>query len=204
MARQCGHGTRSVAPIPLNLGAWQLRQDIDRLVESLATAIGLRYRHMDTVSLLKGVMRYEPRLLNRPDMPVIVELTRQAATRLDRTLNPPPETKMIGWCPDCGYELRCDELELKSGYKACDKCHGEHRIKDIQRASMLRLAIGGAQGTAAEISRLLQPWGINIKRNTISQWAKRDIIQPVATDEHGDPVYLVWDTWQAYAQKDGK
>ena len=68
----------------MNLGAWQLRQDIDRLVESLATAIGLRYRHMDTVSLLKGIMRYEPRLLNRPDMPAIVELTRQAAIRLDR------------------------------------------------------------------------------------------------------------------------
>ena len=32
MARHSGHGTRSVAPIPLNLGAWQLRQDIDRLV----------------------------------------------------------------------------------------------------------------------------------------------------------------------------
>ena len=116
MARHSGHGTRSVAPIPLNLGAWQLRQDIDRLVESLATAIGLRYRHMDTVSLLKGIMRYEPRLLNRPDMPAIVELTRQAAIRLDRTLNPPPETKMIGWCPACGFELRCDELELKSGH----------------------------------------------------------------------------------------
>ena len=28
MARHSGHGTRSVAPIPLNLGAWQLRQDI--------------------------------------------------------------------------------------------------------------------------------------------------------------------------------
>lgn len=202
MARHSGHGTRSVAPIPLNLGAWQLRQDIDRLVESLATAIGLRYRHMDTVSLLKGIMRYEPRLLNRPDMPAIVELTRQAVIKLDRTLNPPPETKMIGWCPACGFELRCDELELKSGYKACDRCSGEYRIKDIQRASMLRLAVGESRGTAAEISRLLQPWGIDIKSNTISHWGARGLIQPVGMDGER-PVFLVWDVWQAHVRKDG-
>ena len=183
MARHSGHGTRSVAPIPLNLGAWQLRQDIDRLVESLATAIGLRYRHM-------------------ADMPAIVELTRQAAIRLDRTLNPPPETKMIGWCPACGFELRCDELELKSGYKACDRCSGEYRIKDIQRASMLRLAVGESRGTAAEISRLLQPWGIDIKSNTISHWGARGLIQPVGMDGER-PVFLVWDVWQAHVRKDG-
>lgn len=201
MARQSGHGTRSVAPIPLNLGAWQLKQDIDRLVESLATAVGLRYRHMDTVSLLKGIMRYEPRLLARADMPAIVELTNQAAIRLDRMLNPPPETKMIGWCPACGYELRCDELELKSGYKACDKCHGEYKIKHIQRASMLRLAIGGARGTAPHISALLTCWGISVKAKTINKWRERGIIAPVGFD--GDSaVFLVWDIWQAYIRRD--
>lgn len=135
-------------------------------------------------------------------MPAIVELTRQAAIRLDRTLNPPPETKMIGWCPACGFELRCDELELKSGYKACDRCSGEYRIKDIQRASMLRLAVGESRGTAAEISRLLQPWGIDIKSNTISHWGARGLIQPVGMDGER-PVFLVWDVWQAHVRKDG-
>lgn len=199
-SRQTGHGGRTVAPIPLNLGAWSLLQDILTLVEHMSRALGLPMR-MDAEGQLKGIIMHADRLLERPDAPAIMELASQAALRLDRMLNPPPETKMIGWCPACGYELRCDPLELQSGYKACDRCLLESRIKDVQRASMLKLAIGGAQGTASGIRALLAPWGIDIKRNTISQWAKRGIIHPVSTDEHGDPVYLVWDIWQAHVRK---
>ncbi|KFI50031.1 hypothetical protein [Bifidobacterium biavatii] len=196
MARSQGHGTRSVAPIPLNLGAWQLAQDIRTLTISMARAAGLHYgNHMDVEDLLTGIIANLPRLLARPDAPTIMALTDQAAIRLDRILNPPPDTKMIGWCPQCGMELRCDPLELASGYKACGSCCKESRIKDVHRSSMARLAVGGAQGTPAEISRLLAPWGIDVKRNTITQWAKRGRITPVAHCDDG-PVYLVWDVWQ--------
>ncbi|BAQ31586.1 hypothetical protein [Bifidobacterium scardovii] len=199
-SRQTGHGSRTVAPIPLNLGAWSLLQDILTLVEHMSRVLGLPMR-MDAEGQLKGIIPHADKLLERADAPAIMELVSQAERRLDRMLNPPPETKMIGWCPTCGCELRCDPLELQSGYKACDRCAGEYRIKDIHRNSMLKLAIGGAQGTSSGIRALLAPWGIDIKRNTISQWAKRGIIRPVAADEHGDPVYLVWDIWQAHVRK---
>lgn len=200
VARQSGHGTRSVAPIPLNIGAWQLKQDIIRLVAAMAHSVGLRYRHADPATLLKGVMRMEAKLLARPDARAIVELARQAAVRLDGILNPPPDRKMIGPCPACGHELWCDPIELKSGYKACDKCLGEYRIKDVQKASILRIAVGGARGTAASISRLVRPYGLDIKRNTITQWHARGKIESIG-EQDGDPVFLVWDVWLAYGER---
>ncbi|MBW3077704.1 hypothetical protein [Bifidobacterium simiiventris] len=193
-----GHGTRSTAPVPMNLGAWQLMQDIDKLTLTMTRAAGLHAHHaMDTVDLLAGVIRNQGRLVVRRDFPALAELVDQAAVRLDRMLDPPPDTKMIGWCPDCGCELRCDPLELQSGYKACDQCRAEHRIKDIHRSSMAMVAVGGARGTASSISRLLAPWGIDVKANTISHWGARDVIHAVAVDEAGSPVFLVWDVWQA-------
>ena len=36
--RTSGHGVRTVAPLPINLGAWQLSQDIDELILSIARA----------------------------------------------------------------------------------------------------------------------------------------------------------------------
>lgn len=203
MARSEGHGTRTVAPVPLNLGAFQLLGDVERLVRTLARACGLPNRRLPAEVLLKGVMLHETDLLEREDAARIMALARQAARRVWRMLNPPPETKMIGWCPSCGVELRCTELELAGGWCACRSCNAELRIRDVHRLSMLRLAVGGAQGTAASISRLLAPWGIGIKAKTISKWGERGIITPVAMDGTA-PVFLVWDVWQAHTRGTGK
>lgn len=107
-----------------------------------------------------------------------------------------------GWSSQCGCELCGDPLELASGggYRACDSCRAEHRIGDVYRSSMAMVVVGGARGAVASISRLLAPWGISVKRNTITRWGKRGRIQPVGVDTDGvTSVYLVWDVWQAYA-----
>lgn len=200
-ARQQGHGTRSVAPIPLNIGAWQLRQDIDGLALALVESMGLHAHHgMGTPGLLRGVIANERRLWGRADIDDIAGMVAEAAVRLARTLDPPPDTKMIGWCPTCNAELRCSELELAGGYMPCRKCHGEWRIKDIHRLDMLRLRLAGARGTASAISRLLAPWGIMVKAKTISKWGERGVIAPVAVQD-GSPVFLVWDVWEASNRK---
>lgn len=200
-ARQSGHGTRSIAPIPLNIGAWQLKQDIDQLARTLVRAASLNAHHgMGTVGLLKGVIANEARLLERKDFPAIVKLVADATVRLERVLDPPPDTKMVGWCPSCNAELRCTELELPGGYVPCPKCRSEWRIKEIHRLDMLRLRLAGARGTASAISRLLAPWGIDIKAKTISKWGERGILAPVAVQD-GRPVFLVWDVWEASERK---
>lgn len=202
MVRSTGNGTHSIAPIPVNIDAWQLKQDIDLLARRLVRAAGLHAHHgMDVPGLLKGVILHESKLLQRDDSEPIMETVAVIAKRLDRMLNPPPACKMIGPCPKCGCELWCTPLELTSGYKACDRCLGECRIKDVQRASVLRLALGGARGTAAGIARWMDPYGVAVKPNTITKWAKRGILEPVGVDDAGDPVYNVWDVWTAFTRR---
>lgn len=195
-------GTRAshaTAPVPMNLGAWQLMQDIDKLAQAMSRAARLHpHRDMDTVDLLDGIIRNQVKLAARPDYPALASLVDQAVTRLSRVLDPPPGTKMVGWCTSCGMELRCDELELASGYKACDRCGAELKIKSVQRAAMLRLAVGGTRGTAAELVRWLAPWGIDVKRQTISKWHERERLTPVGWDG-GRPVFLVWDVWELWS-----
>lgn len=203
MAHTTTPGSKTNAPIPLNLGAWQLLQDIQKLTKALAKATHLPHRRLDTETLLKGITQHETQLLQRPDAKTITALADQAAHRLDRMLNPPDEETMIGPCPQCGCELWCTPLELASGYKACDRCGREAKIKDVHRAQMLKLAVCGAHGTAGHISAILRMQGLNIKRNTITQWGRRGVIQPVDYDADGNPVYLVWDVWQAYTAKKG-
>lgn len=203
MARSTGNGTHSIAPIPVNIDAWQLKQDIDLLTRKLTRAAGLHpHRGMAVPALLKGIMLHETNLLTHDDADTITEQIALAAERMDRMLNPPPACKMIGPCPKCGYELWCTELEMSSGYKACDRCRGEWRIKDVQQASVLRLALGGAQGTAAAIARWMDPYGVAVKPNTITKWAKRGILEPVNVDENGNPVYNVWNVWQTFTRRD--
>lgn len=199
-SRQTGHGSRTVAPIPLNLGAWSLLQDILTLVEHMSRVLGLPSR-MDAEGQLKGIIPHANKLLERPDAPAIMELTSQAATRLDQQLTPPPERKMIGRCPTCTTDIWCDERDLASGWTVCARCGATLRVRDVQQASVLRVATKGAQGTAADISQLLKPWGIDVKRKTINEWRRRNIVLPVAVQD-GKPVYLVWDVWRAWTRHD--
>ena len=200
IGKQNGHGSQSIAPIPLNLGAWQLLQDIIKLVDNMARAIGLPYRRLNTEALLKGIIGNLSKLINRRDVNAIIELCDQAAYRLRKTLEKPESVSMIGPCPSCGCELWCTPLEITSGYKECDRCHDTHRVKDVQQQSFLRIAMYGGRGTSASISRMVTPYGLEIKRKTIDKWGERDIIKPIAKQDNA-PVYLVWDVWQAYTRK---
>ncbi|NMM99344.1 hypothetical protein [Bifidobacterium olomucense] len=200
-----GQGSRSVTPAPLNMGAFQLMQDVDVFARKLIRFMGLNAHHgMSAPRLLQGVIVNMPRLalLPAPAARSLVDEAHTLAERLDYLLNPPADTRMIGWCPACSHELRADQQELAGGYLECPHCHVTHKIKEIHQLDMLRLRLSGVKGTPTQLQRLLEPWGISIKAATIRQWAKRCIIQPV---EHRDdaPVFLIWDVWQAHTRLDG-
>lgn len=48
--------------------------------------------------------------------------------------------------------------------------HSTHSIKRVHQLDMLRLRLSGVKGTPAQLSRLLEPWGIRIDRKTIAKW----------------------------------
>ncbi|MEE8725576.1 MAG: hypothetical protein SOI15_05835 [Bifidobacterium crudilactis] len=196
MAREQGHGSRTVAPIPLNAGAWQLQQSIEKYAVTLAGVLTLPYRKLPAESLLKGAASRTPALMQRRDAASIHTLATIASRRLDRQLEPPQSRILIGQCPYCGDDVWSSEDDLAAGWQPCN-CGQTINIPSVQEQRIFKLAISDAQGTAAALSKLLKSCGIEVKRNTINQWRKRGYLKPIGHQDK-DPVYLLWDLWAAY------
>lgn len=195
VARQSGHGTYTVAPIPVNLGAWQLLEDIKQFAQGLAKALGF-VPSFDAEFIFKGSLRHLDDLLARLDSESICRIARAACKRLDRQLEPPEDKVLIGYCtePTCGSELWCNDQDIESGWTVCPNCGKTLNVHEIQQIRMLAFASAGTQGTAAELSKLLASCGLKVRRKTISEWKRRGIVHQVG-QENGKPVYLLWDVW---------
>ena len=152
--------------------------------------------------LITGILRNTDRYTRLPELPALADDTHQIADRIRLLLDPPADTKMIGWCPACTTELRADEQEIAGGYIPCPACGNEYHVKDIHQLDMLRLRVSGVKGTPTQLERLLEPWGIRIDRKTIAKWGQRGIIHPTGADENA-PVYLIWNVWQAHTRLAG-
>ena len=195
MAKEQGHGSRTVAPIPLNAGAWQLQQSIEKFSRTLAGVLTLQYGHLPAESLLKAVAQRAPALMQRRDAASIHTLATIAARRLDRQLEPPQSRILIGQCPYCGDDVWSSEEDLAAGWQPCT-CGQTININQVQEQRIFKLAISDAQGTAAALSKLLKGCGITISVETIRQWKKRGIIKPIGK-QGKKPVYRLWDVWLA-------
>lgn len=197
VARQSAHGTYTIAPVPVNLGAWQLLQDIEKFAHGLGKALGFA-PSFEAEFIIKGSLRHIDELLIRPDADSICRIAQEARNRLNRQLEPPEDKILIGYCttPSCGSEVWCGDQDVESGWTVCPNCGKTLNVHDIQQIRMLALASAGTQGTAAELSKLLASCGLKVRRKTISEWKRRGIITPVAMQD-GNPVYLLWDVWVA-------
>ncbi|WEV59688.1 hypothetical protein OZX67_03885 [Bifidobacterium sp. ESL0728] len=201
VARQLGHGSYTAAPIPLNLGAWQLLQDIKKFARQLAKVLGFALS-FDAEFILKGSLQHLDDLLARHDAGSICKIAREACKRLDRQLEPPEDKVLIGYCtePTCGSELWCNDQDIESGWTVCPSCGKTLNVREIQQIRMLALASAGTQGTAAELSKLLASCGLRVRRKTISEWKRRGIVHQ-AGQQNNKPVYLLWDIWRAMNRK---
>ncbi|MEK0217258.1 hypothetical protein WM014_00100 [Bifidobacterium mongoliense] len=197
-ARQHGGGNRSVAPIPLNMAAFQLQSDIITFAGMLGQALTLHYNsHMPAESLLTAASKRTPALLQRRDAPSIISVARHYEHRLAMQLTPPEDRRMIGVCPVCERDLWCTDSEIAGQWVACT-CGQALKVRDVQEQHLLTCALAdgiNSRGTAAGISKLLKVNGIDVKRWTISQWKKRGLLAAVGTQD-GKPVYRVWDVWR--------
>ena len=197
-ARQHGGGNRSVAPIPLNISAYQLQSDIIRFAGMLSTALTLRYnRHMPAESILTAASRRAPALLQRRDAASILGITRRYEHKLIMQLTPPEDKRLIGTCPSCERDLWCTDTEIAGQWIVC-KCGQTLKVRDVQEQHLLMCALAdgqNAKGTASAISKLLHANGIEVKRNTITQWHKRGVLKSVGSNpEH--VIFRVWDVWK--------
>lgn len=202
MAKQHGGSNRSVAPIPLNMNAFQLLNDIIKFAQQLGRALHLNFnKHVSTEALLKAATQRTQVLLDRNDASSIIRLTRLYAHKLHLQLTPPEDRRMIGNCPHCHKDLWCTDAEISGGWIGCN-CGMTLKVQDVQEQHLLTCALAdneNAQGTAAAISKLLKVNGIDVKRKTINEWRRRGIIMPIIY-QNDQPVYRVWDVWKVYTR----
>ncbi|MCI1868498.1 hypothetical protein [Bifidobacterium crudilactis] len=195
MVRESSHGSRTVAPIPVNVGAWQLQQNLIEYAVTLGKALGLRFVRVNAESLLSVASRRSQRLMSRNDAVQIYKLAETAVHRLDKQFEPPAYRILIGQCDHCGNDIWSSEEDLAAGWQPCT-CGHTVNIHQVQEQRMYRLALSGAQGTAAALSKLLKGCGVDIKRKTINEWRRRQVLKPIGHQD-GTPVYLLWDVWAA-------
>ncbi|MEE8738301.1 MAG: hypothetical protein SOI66_05255 [Bifidobacterium sp.] len=197
-ARQHGGGNRSVAPIPLNMTAYQLQTDIITFAGMLGQALTLRYnRHMPAESLLTAASKRAPALLQRRDAAHIVSAAKRYRHRLDMQLIPPEDRRMIGVCPSCDRDLWCTDTDIAGQWIVC-KCGQTLRVRDVQEQHLLTCALANganSQGTAAGISKLLKVNGIDVRRQAIALWKHRGLLHEIG-EQDGRPVFRVWDVWK--------
>lgn len=200
--REHGGGSRSVAPIPLNMGAFQLVHDIDEFAGMLGRALHLNYnRHMPSESLLKAASQRIPALASRKDIAHLMHVARRYAHQSVMTLTPPEDRRMVGLCPTCERELWCTDTEIAGQWIVC-RCGATLKVVDVQEQHLLTCALAendNAQGTASAVSKLLLANGIKVRRQTIAQWKNRGILSPCGM-ESGKPVFRVWDVWQVMSR----
>jgi hypothetical protein len=208
-ARQYGGGNRSVAPIPLNMAAFQLQTDVMRFADMLGKALTLRYnRHMPAESLLKAAAQRSGTLLQRRDSRHVIAIADRYRHKMVMQLTPPEDRRLIGTCPTCERDLWCTDTEIAGQWVAC-RCGSTLKVRDVQEQHLLTVVLAEssddakvrsrASGTAAAIARLLHASGINIRRQTIAQWKSRGVIKPVGQQD-GKPTFRVWDVWKAMSR----
>ncbi|WP_353334518.1 hypothetical protein [Bifidobacterium psychraerophilum] len=196
-AKQHSGGNRSVAPIPLNMDAFQLVNDIIRFADLLGRALTLRYNSgMPAESILRAASQRAGTLLQRRDSANILAITNRYRHKLLMQITPPEDRRLIGSCPNCQHDLWCTDTEIAGQWIVC-KCGETLKVRDIQEQHLLTCALAQnkkTQGTAAAVSRLLKANGIDVKRWTISQWKGRGLLKPVGMSD-GKPIFRVWDVW---------
>lgn len=202
MASSRSRGRKSVAPIPLNMPAFQLQEDIGRFARQSAIALGLRFgKKTCTEALLKGIAGHACRILAID--PDTGPRARGLVCRLVVMVEPPSARRLIGCCAGCLVDLWVSDEVIRSGSVVCG-CGMVNVVREVQERLLLRCALadsvvsgGGevhARGTAAEVSRLLGVNGIVVRRKTISEWYRRGLLRSVGVDG-GRPVFRVWDVW---------
>jgi hypothetical protein len=209
--REHGGGSRSVAPIPLNMAAFQLVHDVDEFAGMLGRALQLKYnRHMPSESLLNAASQRVPALASRKDIAHLMHVARRYAHQSVMTLTPPEDRRMVGLCPRCGRNLWLSDDEIKGGWVGC-KCGQPVNVRQVQEQHLLTCSIAVddeerhivTTGTASAISNMLKINGIDVKRKTINEWRRRGILSPIGS-QYGKPVYRVWDVWKAFTRNDSQ
>ena len=194
---QHAHNRPVTAATPINLTAADLSDQLHELALLLCRAVGQHPPKGLTVRDLYAMLDTEQtvtRLDTRPDRDNIRRVLHSATMRMQSICERRRVMRYIGVCSQCGYGIWVDEdADVTADTYTCDMCRATGSLATVAAAHRLRLMMSGITGTAAELAALLRSCGYNARRNTITQWGRRGLVNMVGHDEDGAPVYRLAD-----------
>ena len=174
--------SRGNAPLPIDINAAMLIQQAEQTLASIAGQLDPRYARLGWRHTWQAITIRYKQAVNLPTAgDDLHQLTRTADT-IETALTPEDDRIIIGDCPECGTQLTSAP---NTPTITCPACHTTSQTNDITSTRNRKLTGIPITGTPSHITQQLKhEYGINLKRNTLSQWIRRGTIHAQHTG-HG-------------------
>ena len=180
-----GGGGLKSETTPINITASETLHQLHLLMLTMLAEVDWQHqqphRYRSPIDAAKEIRLY-PTLLAETDQ--IEDQLREGRKRLDRLaqeIDLPPDPIPLGEC-ECGEPMVA--VEGQDIYE-CRRCGTPWEVDErkAHRQNKLDDVLANYVGTAKEISDIAKAKGFNFRRKTISEWFRRNKIEPVATKE---------------------
>lgn len=193
-----GHASMASAPLPINLTATDLINQLTELAMLLCRIAGMHpVSGMNLAGLLTGLDRpfAVERLESRADAEDIRCVLASALRHVAWVVEPDDRIKWVGVCANCGYGIWVSHYtDIAHDSHVCEMCGQKCDLATVFAAHRLMLMMSDVTDTAAGLAQLLRSCGYDAaKRNTITQWGRRGRLTMAGVDDSGTPVYRLSD-----------
>ena len=180
-----GGGTLKSETTPINITASETLHQLHLLMLTMLAEVDWQHqqphRYRSPLEAAREIRLY-PTLLAETDQ--IEDQLREGRKHLDRLaleIDLPPDPIPLGEC-ECGEPMVA--VEGQNIYE-CRRCGTPWEVDErkAHRQNKLDDVLANYVGTAKEISDIAKAKGFNFRRKTISEWFRRNKIEPVATKE---------------------
>ena len=180
-----GGGGLKSETTPINITASETLHQLHLLMLTMLAEVDWEHqqphRYRPPLEAAREIRLY-PTLLAEADQ--IEDQLREGRKHLDRLaqeIDLPPDPIPLGEC-ECGEPMVA--VEGQDIYE-CRRCGTPWEVDErkAHRQNKLDDVLANYVGTAKEISDIAKAKGFNFRRKTISEWFRRNKIEPVATKE---------------------
>ena len=180
-----GGGGLKSETTPINITASETLHQLHLLMLTMLAEVDWQHqqphRYRSPIEAAREIRLY-PTLLAETDQ--IEDQLREGRKHLDRLaqeIDLPPDPIPLGEC-ECGEPMVA--VEGQDIYE-CRRCGTPWEVDErkANRQNKLDDVLANYVGTAKEISDIAKAKGFNFRRKTISEWFRRNKIEPVATKE---------------------
>lgn len=180
-----GGGGLKSETTPINITASETLHQLHLLMLTMLAEVDWQHqqphRYRSPIDAAREIRLYPTLLAEADQIEGQLKAGRRHLDRLAQEIDLPPDPIPLGEC-ECGEPMVA--VEGQDIYE-CRRCGTPWEVDErkAHRQNKLDDVLANYVGTAKEISDIAKAKGFNFRRKTISEWFRRNKIEPVATKE---------------------